>query len=180
MKWNDNDGGVHGRAIDNRDFVFSPPTAGLGEFAVLEEGSEEEGSEEEDEDEGAAAETVVSLLKSAAALEKEARILEVDIPQAFTHFSYILSKRKEMVTDLQGVLSFTGTSPKFMLTDPCIHSATFNSKSKSKHGRTDKGRKGMAAFFRTHQCNAVCELLRIANGSQRHSGSAADPIGSFG
>ena len=50
------------------------------------------------------------------------RILDSDVPQAFTHFTYQHSKRKLMVCDIQGVLDHgTAGAPVFRLTDPCIH-----------------------------------------------------------
>ena len=89
-------------------------------------------------------------------------VLDSDVPQAFTHYTYFWSKRWKMVCDLQGVLNSSCTPPLFELTDPCIH---YESKRGRKHvyGRADRGRKGMKEFFKTHKCNALCNALGFAN-----------------
>ena len=86
-------------------------------------------------------------------------ILDEEVPQAFTHFSYTWSNREKMVCDLQGVLN--KTTRVFEFTDPAIHYA---SKSGRRHvyGRTDKGKDGMREFFKTHNCNKLCEALGIS------------------
>lgn len=68
-----------------------------------------------------------------------------------------------MVVDLQGVFQIDrdGTR-KFMLTDPAIHKRNSRGwKANSDFGRTDRGRKGMRAFFRTHTCSDACRLLGL-------------------
>merc|ERR1711957_1161459 len=84
--------------------------------------------------------------------------------QAFSHFSYEISKKRFMVVDLQGVfLRKNASSCRYLLTDPVIHK---QKKNKTKYqkwtfGRTDRGEKGMKAFFITHTCNEVCRLLGL-------------------
>lgn len=86
-------------------------------------------------------------------------------PQAFSHFSFVKSKKRFMVVDLQGVHipKPDGTS-SYELTDPVIHKHGKNNNTKFSEwtfGRTDRGKKGMNAFFHTHQCNEVCKLLGL-------------------
>ena len=48
----------------------------------------------------------------------------------------------------------------FRLTDPVIHyRSTKDSTKKGVFGRTDKGAEGIQNFFRTHECNCICELV---------------------
>ncbi|OEU05955.1 kinase-like protein, partial [Fragilariopsis cylindrus CCMP1102] len=87
-------------------------------------------------------------------------------PQSFSHFTYEKSKRYFMVVDLQGVLAINpvdGTKC-YKLTDPVIHKRRKKKKEKLRKytfGRTDRGEKGMKAFFHTHQCNDLCRLLGL-------------------
>ena len=87
-------------------------------------------------------------------------ILNEEVPQAFSHFTYMWSKREKIVCDLQGVLDKSLLQPLFEFTDPVIH---YKSKSGRKNvfGRTDKGQKGINDFFKTHKCNNVCKALGI-------------------
>ena len=88
----------------------------------------------------------------------EKEILEIDIPQAFSHFTYRTTQRTELVCDLQGVLScdYINNIPFFELTDPCIHS------DRKRYGRTDRFQFGVNDFFKSHNCNAVCKILGIS------------------
>lgn len=79
-----------------------------------------------------------------------------DAPQAFSHFTYHESNGAALVCDLQGVHSARHNT--FTFVDPVIHSDGFV---KGKHGRTDRGQKGIADFFKTHRCNGVCRLLSL-------------------
>jgi elongation factor 2 kinase len=69
-------------------------------------------------------------------------------PQAFSHFSYEVSKQELMVVDIQGV----GDS----YTDPQIHTV-----SGLDFGAGNKGVKGMKRFLGSHRCNAVCTALKL-------------------
>ena len=166
-KWNDNTGQVTGAySKDNSAREIAEMLTGplpitlspsyfqrnLGPLLLLEE----EEDEDEDEEEVVEEENVTSVRQ---VNEIESRVLDDDVPQAFTHWSHMITKRTLMVCDLQGVLSHSGPSPVFEFTDPCIHSR--RSKAKN-YGRTDRGKGGMEAFFKTHQCNAMCELLGIS------------------
>ena len=84
------------------------------------------------------------------------------IPQAFSHFSFTKSRKKLIVVDLQGVLTLTKERKHaFELTDPVIHRRNKNNRRKENYGRTDRGKKGINDFFRTHKCNEVCRLLGL-------------------
>jgi hypothetical protein len=80
-----------------------------------------------------------------------------DIPQAFSHFTYIFSKRKYLVCDLQGVLSTETNEPFFELTDPVIHYSEMTDR--RDYGRTDRGQQGIEDFFRSHKCSYLCHML---------------------
>jgi hypothetical protein len=163
IKWNNNFGGVDGVAkVNIADYEpvqveLARPVLNKGLELVLEEDDEEEDEDEGDNDLPVSQDICASI----EVIELEKRILESDIPQAFSHFTYRHTQRDELVCDLQGELNILGAAPYFDLTDPCIHS------SRRKYGNTDKGGKGMNDFFRTHQCNAVCKMLKIANNSWR-------------
>jgi hypothetical protein len=76
------------------------------------------------------------------------------VPQCFSHFTYIHSDRKKLVCDLQGVWNkFDG----FTLTDPVFHSVHHS----KKNGQTDKGIGGMQKFFETHKCGSLCRSLGL-------------------
>ena len=171
VKWNNNAGAVDGIGRNNDrqyedlkvDVVQSKRVVDLG---GIEEGDEEEEDDDDDDDDGEGHEDevgktgVVVITPKTEVMELEKRVLEGDIPQAFTHFSYKWTKRDEMVCDIQGELNVKQSPAIFELTDPCIHSYEGR-----KYGRTDKGYHGVELFFKTHQCNAVCKLLGIQNRS---------------
>lgn len=74
---------------------------------------------------------------------------------AFSHFTYCQSNGLLMVTDLQGVVGTVA----YTLTDPAIHTAD------QQHyfpDPTNLGKKGMDAFFRTHECKSICKKLKLA------------------
>ena len=83
-----------------------------------------------------------------------------DVAQAFSHFSYLATGRKRLICDLQGV--FDEGKNLLFLSDPVIH---YDNRGKSYRdpwiaGRSDRGRKGMALFFKTHKCHCS-ELCRL-------------------
>ena len=132
-KWNDNCGFVDGQGPDAM-------VAGDGALEAIME-SDEDADDSEDESQS----------------EDDDEIRIADIPQAFSHFTYRYTKRKVLVCDLQGVLS--SNPPKFEFTDPVIH---FSSRSGRRNvfGRTDRGKKGMHDFFKTHKCTPLCRMLQ--------------------
>jgi hypothetical protein len=152
-KWNTNDGRLDGIAIDNpEDLVIR--AVGHEKLDAIDE------EEEEEEEEFSDDEFVPSVPTTAAAASATgSRILDEDIPQAFSHFTYKVSKRKMLICDIQGVLNSSGKYPVFELTDPCCHTHPY----KRNYGKTNRGKKGMVEFFKTHQCNAACKVLGIAD-----------------
>lgn len=132
-KWNDNRGAVNGQ------YLLEDNPLSSEKLDVIAESEEEEDSEYESETE-----------------EAEEIIDHLDIPQAFSHFTYRYTKRKLLVCDLQGVLS--SSPPLFELTDPVIHFRSNRGK-RGFFGRTDLGRKGINDFFRSHKCGPLCRML---------------------
>ncbi|KAJ3228534.1 hypothetical protein HDU81_006133 [Chytriomyces hyalinus] len=84
-----------------------------------------------------------------------------DFPQAFSHWTYFHSKRQFLVCDLQGCLDMTVVPPTFEFTDPAIHFSGNSKGGKRKFGRTNRGKYGIADFFKTHKCNDICRVLGL-------------------
>jgi hypothetical protein len=137
--------------------------AGLG---AIEEGSEDE---EESDGKGIVFDTQVSGPDQGEYGDVHAK----HFPQAFSHFTYKKSKRELMVVDLQGVFQENKNgSTEYVLTDPVIHKRKHATNKRSKKletwtfGRTDRGEKGIKAFFETHECSEVCRLLGLKGGPE--------------
>jgi len=75
---------------------------------------------------------------------------ERNTPQAFSHFTYEISKHKVLICDIQGVAD--------LYTDPQMH--TDDSLGVTP-GKGNLGTKGFNKFLQTHQCNAICKYLRL-------------------
>jgi hypothetical protein len=113
-----------------------------------EEGEEEDDAEDEEGEQGENCEA-----HAAARITIDA----ADIPQAFSCWSYWYTKRQYLVCDLQGVLDMKCRPPLFELTDPVIHTTRRRGE---KYGRTNRGRRGVTAFFKTHKCSELCRSLK--------------------
>ena len=132
-----------------------PPLAPVA-LGAIAEGDEDEASESDEEFLG---QDVRELAKATADdFDVGVEIAPGDVPQAFSCFSHKYSGRRFLVCDLQGVLDAASSPPCFELTDPAIH---YKSASGRTHvfGRTDRGEKGINAFFKTHVCSALCRAL---------------------
>ena len=132
-----------------------PPLAPVA-LGAIAEGDEDEASESDEELWG---DDSRELEKATADdFDVGVEIAVDDVPQAFSCFSHKYSERRFLVCDLQGVLDESSSPPCFELTDPAIH---YKSASGRRHvfGRTDRGEKGINAFFKTHTCSALCRAL---------------------
>jgi hypothetical protein len=77
---------------------------------------------------------------------------------AFTHWTYEVSHHQFMVCDLQGVKY----DSCYVLTDPVVHSAE-----QLYYGTgADLGVVGMEDVMKNHQCNFVCDMLRLPKYNQ--------------
>lgn len=74
----------------------------------------------------------------------------INVAQAFSHFSWQITKGYLMIVDLQGVGG--------ILTDPQIHCMDL-----TKYGEGNLGYIGIIKFFITHQCNDVCKKLGLVH-----------------
>jgi Alpha-kinase family len=92
-----------------------------------------------------------------------------EMMQAFSHFTYECSKNNLIVIDLQGILALDHDPPEVVLTDPAIHTRcrtkTTNRIGQLNLGRTDRGDKGIASFFQTHECGPTCQRLGLSRRS---------------
>ena len=127
---------------NNAGMVCHKPTTQAHSLGAIVEGSEEDDEEEPDD---------------------RVSITENDVIQAFSHFTLRVSKKKELVCDLQGVYNATDG---FTLTDPTINSA----KGKGTKGLTDRGQEGIDKFRESHVCSDLCQwLVRQGCYSKRRS-----------
>lgn len=129
-KWNTNDGYVEGMPSKNFG-VASKSTQ--GSFTPFQDSEDDEGEETDDS------------------------FTVKDVPQAYSHFTYMCTGRKLLVCDLQGVLNTNSGRPVFEMTDPAIHYKERTNR--QDFGRTDLGLEGIFAFLRTHKCSGLCQML---------------------
>lgn len=80
--------------------------------------------------------------------------------QALSHWSYRNSNRKNLLCDLQGVLTKNSKEILFELTDPVIHHDYKTGQGKN-YGLTDHGKAGITNFFKSHTCGPTCENLGL-------------------
>ena len=156
IKYNDNAGGLDGIGIINKkpaEIIEIIQRNDINkQLEVLNECEEEDESDIGSTDQVDNQDDNHNNGKSHHPLEDS--ILDIDIPQAFSHWTFTYTKRESLVCDLQGELCLVNGSPVFEFTDPCIHCVKNN-----KYGRTNHGHKGINSFFKTHHCNSVCKLV---------------------
>lgn len=73
--------------------------------------------------------------------------------QAFSHYTWMKSKRHIIVCDLEGIVK----GKRLILTDPAIHS----NGPPGNYGHTDAGYKGIQLFFATHVCQETCTKMGL-------------------
>lgn len=153
-KWCDNGGGITNRT--KGDVNQLEDVTRMLENVSLD--AIVEGDEDENEDEDHVRPVSIQINTTHAACNPRfSKVLSEDVLLAFSHYTYVYSKRDFLVCDLQGILT-QSSPPFFELTDPAIHS-----KEKGQFGQTDHGRKGMNKFFETHKCNPLCEILGFSD-----------------
>jgi Alpha-kinase family len=159
-KWNANNGYVEGME-EAPEFTHDKMNAALDhltkidlderrDLGAIEEGEEDDDSSTSSAGEGPGGLSRITPIKFTAS----------DVAQAFSHFSYLATGKKRLICDLQGVFDEKSNTLKF--SDPVIH--YFDHRRQERrgvHGRTDRGRKGMAMFFDTHKecCGHLCRLV---------------------
>jgi len=81
-----------------------------------------------------------------------------DTVLAFSHFTYVKTTKRLMVTDLQGAYCRPPDSSEeqFTLSDPMIHSDKYFLGAPGNFGS-----KGIEAFFASHECNSICRALGL-------------------
>jgi Mg-chelatase subunit ChlD len=156
-KWNNNAGGVDGRAAHapldlDHELAILMGKMDMGAAGVILEGDSDEEDESSDDDDGA--------LGFAASEHSTNSPKPSDYLQAFTHFTHRYTNKKVMVCDLQGVFDEEARPPTFELSDPAIHYASRTGR-EMVYGRTDKGKTGMNLFHTTHKCSAICKHVLL-------------------
>lgn len=74
---------------------------------------------------------------------------ERNTPQAFSHFSFEVTKHQALICDIQGVND--------QYTDPQIHTI----ECLPGVGKGNLGSLGISKFLATHRCNAICRYLKL-------------------
>lgn len=97
-------------------------------------------------------------------LSETNKIDAYEMVQAFSHFTFEASRQNLIVVDLQGTLAMDNDPPEVILTDPAINTRSKTTNLSSLNlGRTDRGDKGIASFFHTHDCGPTCKLLHLSS-----------------
>lgn len=182
-KWNTNNGYVEGMeevpefthdklkaAFDHLaklELHDDVPKFGIGDLDAIYEDDEEEETENEDSEGNNSKISSFDVRITCTPIKFTAS----EVAQAFSHFSYLATGRKRLICDLQGIFDEASNTLKF--TDPVIHYYNYRRQDRENvHGRTDRGRKGMAMFFETHEdcCGHLCRLVTLGfkRGRMRH------------
>jgi hypothetical protein len=154
-KWNSNNGFVEGMKnapVFSEDGLHNAikQLANIAELDMIAEGSDYDDSSDENDGD------VYRFLRKSSSII----FTPFEVAQAFSHYTYLATGKKRLVCDLQGVYEEKGNELK--LSDPVIHYYNENrSDRRFVHGKTDRGRKGIAMFFDTHKehCGHLCKLV---------------------
>ena len=172
MKWNSNNGfvaGMENAPTSNEDNIEGViQSMNDLDICTIEEEEDDEGRDVSSNGQSAKVETnnCNQHLSNVGAKShnKDKSLPEFsafDVAQAFSHFSYWATGRKRLICDLQGV--FDDGKNLLYLSDPVIHCDNRGKSYKDPciAGRTDRGRTGMALFFKTHKCHCgkLCRLV---------------------
>ena len=82
--------------------------------------------------------------------------IDAELAHAFSHWTFVASEGRLMVTDLQG--SHQGND--FVLTDPGIHCP----QDLIRFCNTNFGTHGVEYFFNSHKCGPTCQALGLKPG----------------
>lgn len=164
LKWNDNVGAVNGKAAHialDVEHEFAKLDVGNA-IDVIEEGDSDIESDSDDEVENYENDFMDEThQRHPSSTDSAHSTTPEDYLQAFTHFTYRFTNSKVLVCDLQGIFNQDEQPPTFELTDPAIHYASKTGR-EMVFGRTDKGKKGIKLFFKTHKCSAICKRLQLS------------------
>lgn len=143
LKWNNNNGWHIGKDDKKKRLSFASSLATLNEDAEKENLAINTGCE-----------------NNPIEIDEGIFVKKEEVAQAFSHFSYILSGKRMLICDLQGV--FDNHKNIFNFTDPVIHyhdAKKEGARTRGVYGRTDLGQKGIQSFFNSHECNCLCDLV---------------------
>lgn len=85
-----------------------------------------------------------------------------ETPQAFSHFTWCITRGNALVVDVQGCLSNPKSPPaewKYVMTDPALH--TSHPGHSKRFGTTNKGLTAIDRFMSEHKCNSTCKALGL-------------------
>jgi len=160
-KFNNNAGYVMGQSSSTRkgnqdaeDLLGTRNLLNGLDLGVIQEDSEEEDVSDDDED------IIDWTTRLPVRSSYSTKYDPLTFAQAFSHFTFDNSKGALIVVDLQGV--FCDKERTFRLTDPAIHRRRKSTRERMQFGRTDKGKKGIVAFFESHRCSDACHVLGLS------------------
>ena len=158
IKWNNNAGGV--RAVPESHGLRERATraAERDVFSITEEDEEEARSRSQSRSRSHSRSRRTSRSHSRTRGSGENAPdakMWLEVPQAFSHYSFVASEYKFLICDLQGTWNH---ADGYRLTDPVLH--TYEGKQHA-NGGTDKGTKGICRFFETHRCGPLCKKLGL-------------------
>jgi hypothetical protein len=112
-KWNDNSGGIDGEKKVLFDDTVHPPRTMHIDFeprsvGAIDEEEDKYYDDDDDDDDDDELDSNIQFIASKVVQDLQKKVLECDVPQAFSHFSHRFTKREVLVCDLQGELCLEG------------------------------------------------------------------------